>query len=216
MVQLILRYRFLSLFMILIFFCLYKAVSTQCGWPDRTDIVFAVIIASTLLIIGNNKNLLALVISLIGSIQIILILLQFYYDTEMLELLRLLIVIIFFVVMTYFCLYFTLQDKTISATTLFGSLSVYLFIGLVFAYIYLFIETVTPMSFSGLNIQQETHAIYFSFITLTTVGYGEIVPLKPIAQTIVWIESFSGQSYLAVIIGQLVGRYIADQLKIKG
>ncbi len=125
-------------------------------------------------------------------------------------------VMFFLILMAFFCLFFTLQDRTISITTIFGSLSVYLFIGFVFAYIYLFMETVSPMSFSGLNVQEESQAVYFSFITLTTVGFGEIVPLKPIAQTLVWLESFTGQSYLAIIIGQLVGRYVADHMQAKG
>lgn len=75
--------------------------------------------------------------------------------------------------------------------------------------IFLLLELLSPTSFSGLITKHESQAIYFSFITLTTVGYGEIVPLKPIAQTITWIESLIGQFYLAVIIGQMVGRFVA-------
>ncbi|KTD46235.1 ion channel [Legionella quateirensis] len=216
MINLLSRYRFLALFIILILFCLFKAVNSQLGWFDRTDIVFAILIASSLLIIGQKNNTLIMLISWLVSAEILLFLLSLYWDQATIYALKLLVIIAFFILMTSFCLYFTLQDKTISVTTLFGSLSTYLFIGFVFAYIYLFIEWVSPMSFSGLQTQHEAQAMYFSFISLTTVGFGEIVPLKPVAQTVVWLEAFTGQCYLAVIIGQLVGRYVADHLKIKG
>lgn len=213
MPHLIAHYRFLSLFIILILFCLFKAVNAQLGWFERIDIVFAIFIASSLLIIGHRNKLLLLLIVFFIFTYIIFFFLQIYYNSVAIDALKLLFVIFFFILMTLFCLYFTLQDKTISLTTIFGSLSAYLFIGFVFAYIYLFIETVSPMSLSGLQAQEESKAIYFSFITLTTVGFGDIVPLKPIVQTLVWIESFTGQSYLAIIIGQLVGRYIADRMR---
>ncbi|MBI2785247.1 MAG: two pore domain potassium channel family protein, partial [Legionella longbeachae] len=206
MPHLIARYRFLSLFIILILFCLYKAVNAQLGWFERIDIVFAVFIASSLLIIGHKNKLLLFLMVFFVFIYFIFLILQTYYNSTVVEALKLLFVVVFFILMTCFCLFFTLQDKTISLTTIFGSLSAYMFIGFVFAYIYLFTETVSPMSFTGLQAREESKAIYFSFITLTTVGFGEIVPLKPIVQTLTWIESFTGQSYLAVIIGQLVGR----------
>ncbi|KTD43135.1 ion channel [Legionella parisiensis] len=95
---------------------------------------------------------------------------------------RTILVIIYLIMLNYFCLYITLKDQTINLTTLFGSISGYLFIGLTFAYIYLLLELLSPASFSGLIIKHVSQAIYYSFITLTTVGYGEIVPLKPIAQ----------------------------------
>lgn len=215
MPHLIVRYRFLSLFIILILFFLFKAVNAQLGWFERIDIAFAILIASSLLIIGHKNNLLLLLIVFLVLTYFNFLLLQIYYSSVVIDALKLLFIIFYFILMTALCLIFTLQDKTISLTTIFGSLSVYLFIGLVFSYLYLFIETVSPMSFSGLHVQEESKAIYFSFITLTTVGFGDIAPLKPIAQTLVWIESFTGQSYLAVIIGQLVGRYVADHMQEK-
>jgi len=215
MPHLIARYRFLALFIILIAFCLVKAANTQLAYFARIDIFFAGFIASSLLIIGQKNTLLRLFIVFFMAAYLILLFLQIHHGSILIEALKSLFTAFFFISMACFCLFFTLQDKTISLTTIFGSLSVYLFIGLFFAYIYLFIEAVSPMSFSGLQAPEESKAIYFSFITLTTVGFGEIVPLKPIVQSLVWIESFTGQCYLAVIIGQLVGRYVADHMSPK-
>lgn len=207
------KYRFLCLFIILISFCLFKAINAQLGYFEQISIIFSVLILSNLFIIGQKENLLVSSVSTLIILMIALYLLSLYYDKLVIDYLRLSIVIGFLILMTYLCLYYTAQDKTISITTLFGSICAYLFIGLVFAYIYLLIELLSPSSFSGLEKGNEAKGIYFSFITLTTVGFGEIVPLKPIAQTITWLESFCGQIYLAVIIGQMIGRYVAEQQK---
>ncbi len=197
------------LFMLLIVFCLFKAIATQFLWWDLHEIVFALLIGSCLLIIGHRENLVILLLTSIILLQIVLFVLQFCCSEQLINALRILAVIAYLVILNYFCLYFTLQDKTISITTLFGSIAGYLFIGLIFAYVYLFLELLIPTSFSGLTTEHESQAVYFSMITLTTVGYGDVVPLKPISQTLAWIESLIGQFYLAVLIGQMVGRYVA-------
>lgn len=211
MFKLINRFRFLYVFIILILFFLFKAINEQLGWFKLADILFAVIIFSGLLIIGHRERLLSSLISMLIVLIIGLHLLEFYFSITVITGMRLLISIGFLILLTSYCLYLTAQDKTISVTTLFGPISSYLFIGLIFANIYLFIELLFPNSFTGLNSENESKAIYFSFITLTTVGYGEIIPLKPIAQTFTWFESFSGQLYIAIIIGQLIGRYSSEK-----
>jgi voltage-gated potassium channel Kch len=49
---------------------------------------------------------------------------------------------------------------------------------------------------------------YFSFMTLTTVGYGDVVPLSPVARTMAMLEAVMGQFYLVALIGRLVGLHI--------
>ncbi len=211
MFHIITKYRFFFIFIKLFLYCLLKAINAQLGWFHQTGIILAVLITSSVLIIGHQEKFLVRAILSIIAIAIIFNLVEIFFDTKIIHILRLLLIIGFFILMNYYCLLFTARDKTISVTTLFGSISSYLFIGLIFAYIYLLIELISPNSFVGLQATNEVRAIYFSFITLTTVGYGDITAVKPIAQTFTWFESFSGQLYLAVIIGQLVGRYAAEQ-----
>ena len=54
---------------------------------------------------------------------------------------------------------------------------------------------------------------YYSFMTLTTVGYGDITPLRPPATSLTWIEAVFGQFYIAVIVAQLVGLKLAQALQ---
>jgi voltage-gated potassium channel len=51
--------------------------------------------------------------------------------------------------------------------------------------------------------------LYFSFITMMTVGYGDIVPLTPIARNLAVLEAFVGQLYLAIFVGRLVGMHLS-------
>lgn len=214
LVHLINRLRFLFLFIILFLFFIFKAITAQLGWHIASSgIIFGVIIASTLLIIGHKEKLVITLLTAMIIIPLLLNLLGHYATQNSLVACKMLFIVLFFLLMLIFCLYFTAQDETISITTLFGSISSYLFMGLIFAYLYLFIELISPRSFSTFNKNDEIQAIYFSFITLTTVGYGEIVPLKPVAQMCVWFEAFCGQIYLAISVGQLVGRYVTEQKK---
>ena len=50
--------------------------------------------------------------------------------------------------------------------------------------------------------------LYYSFVTLTTLGYGDITPIHPVARTLAYLEAVIGQLYIAVLIASLVGRYL--------
>lgn len=111
------------------------------------------------------------------------------------------------------------MQKEISADTLFGAVCGYLLIGLTWTYIYLFIATMDHAAFS-IHIDHETarmridHFIYYSFVTLTTTGYGDILALKSVPRTFSWLEAVVGQVYLAVWISQLVGLRILQKQKL--
>jgi voltage-gated potassium channel len=214
MLHLIYRFRFLYLFIVLIFFFLIKAIGTQFGLFRLSDQFFSIIFIVSIFIIGQRIRALITTIALLFLAIIILNILALYVDSIVIAALRLLIMIGFLTVMTGYCFYFTLQDKTISITTLFGPICCYLFIGLIFSNIFLLIEVLSPPSFVGLEAQNEAKAIYFSFITLTSVGYGEIIPVKSMSQLFTWLEAVTGQLYIAIIIGQLVGRYGAERHRL--
>jgi hypothetical protein len=52
-------------------------------------------------------------------------------------------------------------------------------------------------------------ALYFSFINLTSVGYGDILPVSPLARTMSWIEALMGQLYMTLLIARLVSLHVA-------
>ncbi|MGF1686989.1 potassium channel family protein [Photobacterium japonica] len=90
-----------------------------------------------------------------------------------------------------------------------GSLALFLLLGLMWALSYLLILEFSPAAFTGLEKKEwgETfaNAAYFSFVTLTTLGYGDISPITPFAQVIVYLEAIAGVFYMAIVVASLVG-----------
>ncbi len=66
------------------------------------------------------------------------------------------------------------------------------------------------IQFGGRN---STDALYFSFVTLTTLGFGDIAPISPLARTLVMLEAVTGQLFLAVLVARLVGLHITQVKK---
>src|SRR5262249_1260599 len=113
-----------------------------------------------------------------------------------------------------------LRAKTVTGDIVCGALCVYLLIGLIWAFLFLLLESVHPGSFrleeglttaTDLTSARSAHIaifMYFSFITLSTVGYGEILPLTPPAHGLAALEGIIGQFYMAVLVARFVGLYI--------
>jgi hypothetical protein len=97
-----------------------------------------------------------------------------------------------------------------------GAIAGYLLIGLIFANAFILIQLLSPEAFQ----QDDMHVqgveplpalLYFSFATLTTVGYGDIAPLAPAARSLAMLEALIGQLYPAILIARLVTQYRADR-----
>ncbi len=91
---------------------------------------------------------------------------------------------------------------------LLAAINFYLLTGITFSYIYLIVNLFFPGSFdlAGDNISGWPHYLYFSFVTLTTVGYGDILPLSPLAQSLVMLEAVIGVLSPTVMIARFVGK----------
>lgn len=102
-----------------------------------------------------------------------------------------------------------LTEASVTADTLAGSIAAYLLIGITFGIAYTIIDTLIPNAFKdtiepGKHFTQSEFT-FFSFVTLTTVGYGDIVPWTAFARALAMIESVIGTMYPAVLVARLVG-----------
>lgn len=94
-----------------------------------------------------------------------------------------------------------------------GSIVVYLLWAVVFAFLYSLLEVVQPGSFSlaeGHSAQTDLLFLYYSFVTITTLGYGDMTPLSELASSLAIVEAVTGQLYIAVLIARLVGIHVAQ------
>jgi hypothetical protein len=108
---------------------------------------------------------------------------------------------------------FVLRAPSVNTEVLCASISAYLMLGLIFTMAYWLVDQLTPggaFSFNtkaGKQSMNGFNAFYFSFITLSTVGYGDITPLSRIARWLAALEAMTGLLYMTVLIARLVSLY---------
>jgi hypothetical protein len=128
---------------------------------------------------------------------------------ESLQTLSLTLGLVFLVFMTSVFVYSIVSDPSVTTDTLAGAVSAYMLIGITFGIAYSLIDHLVPGAFRdtlepGKHLTQSEFT-FFSFVTMTTVGYGDIVPWDAHARSVAMIEAVIGIMYPAVLISRLVG-----------
>ncbi len=122
---------------------------------------------------------------------------------------------VFLSLATYTSLKAVLDGGTVDTNRIFGAVCVYLLVGILWSILYALTYTFDSSSFSGaLSNTTESWSIdwlYFSFVTLTTIGYGDILPVSPAARALAYTEAIFGAFYLATLVALLIGAFLADQ-----
>ena len=108
----------------------------------------------------------------------------------------------------------TVRQGPVTGYRVMGGIAGYLLIGYTWAYAYRLVVQCVPdaIHFSARiadgTARQPMHLIYYSFITLTTAGYGDVYPVHPAARSLAITETLVGQLYIAIMIASLVGRAV--------
>jgi len=104
---------------------------------------------------------------------------------------------------------------TISDNRIAGAVCVYLLLGVIWALLYSVLELAVPGSFSGFDAWThqgwDSEWLYFSFVTMTTLGYGDVLPVSAAARGFAYMQAIFGQFYIAILVAGLVGAYIAQK-----
>jgi hypothetical protein len=113
------------------------------------------------------------------------------------------------------------REERVSADSVYGAFCGYLLVGLAFGHLYSVLEAVAPGSF---RLREDLATLvhdpgrrqflltYFSLVTLTTVGHGDITPGSDPARGLAAVEAVLGQFYIAVLIAELIGKRVAQTL----
>ena len=103
----------------------------------------------------------------------------------------------------------------LNVNRLVGAICVFLLLGIIWSFAYSMLELAVPGSFSGLDPGHDPRSdsswLYFSFVTLTTLGYGDITPESATARTFAFMQAVVGQFYIAVLVAGLVSAYISEK-----
>ena len=123
----------------------------------------------------------------------------------------------FFVLAATFAFGRVLEDDNVDMNRIAGAVSIYMLIGLIWASLYFFLSLMDPQAFNGLS-DLSSHEVkhlnaaymdllYYSYVTLSTLGYGDVTPVGRAAQSLAYLEAICGVMYVAVLVASLVGSY---------
>ncbi len=102
-----------------------------------------------------------------------------------------------------------LRERGVTLQAVAGGLVIYLSLGLAFAYVISFIAVVAGSPYFAQNTNGTlSERVYFSFTTLTTTGYGDLSPGLPVGRSVAVVEMLTGQLYLALVIGLMIGNLV--------
>ena len=136
----------------------------------------------------------------------------YFFEIKTLSMLTRIFGALFFAYAAINILRIIVKSEKVTRETIFAAIVAYLLIALMWAFLYMILELVSPGSFSfpdkgswGEMMRYE----YLSFVTITTLGYGDITPVTDQASALVLIEAFVGQIYLVVLVAWLVGMHVS-------
>ena len=140
---------------------------------------------------------------------LLVVILGVFLDVSGMSYLHLLILTLFYSWATWLAVRQVLFTGPIDGNKIIGAICIYLLIGLVWTLSYLFIAQAMPGAFNGLDqalwYDNFANVAYYSFVTLTTLGYCDISPVIPIARFLVYMEAIVGVFYMAILVASLIG-----------
>ena len=167
--------------------------------------VWSLVSAKNWLIIGG----------IIAAIGVANATINFFLDMPGLELVNIVIMLVFSLFSTWVVVKNLLLSGSVDVNKIIGAICLYILLGLNWSIFYLFINMAIPGSFHGLAAtapgNQLPELIYYSNVTMTTLGYGDLTPVKPLARTVAYLQAIVGQFYVAVLVAWLVGIYLSGK-----
>ena len=223
------RHRFVLLFAaLLIFYTLLPLTQElQSSMHERAPSLiegglFIVLMTASVVSIGKHPARTALA-GLLGATLIALRIAGIFVASNPLEIARDLLGVAFFGYTVVTMLMFILTTRRVTFNTVCASLCIYLLMGLVWALAYSVVAVLNPDAFTWTVAGKpapsfrvgngDAGMLYFSFATLTTLGYGDVVPTSPTSRVLATTEAIAGQLYLAVLVARLVGLQISESIE---
>ncbi|MCU7836900.1 MAG: potassium channel family protein [gamma proteobacterium symbiont of Taylorina sp.] len=151
---------------------------------------------------------------------IIVIIMGLILDVTQLDVIHMLLMLCFFCMTLCYAGKQVLLSGNITINSIIGSICIFLLLGLIWSLLYLLLIEFSPESFSGISINSWINnfpeMVYFSFITLTTLGYGDVLPTNSISRFLAYMEAITGLFYMAIVVSSLVGAQLNNESNNNG
>jgi hypothetical protein len=208
---------FIYLTFALILLLLSMALAQQFFSPSIQRIAQSTTVVTLLVAVwgAESKNLFLRKAFIFPVAIIITALCGALLDNWGLDYAHLFLLLIFFVITTYQTAHQVLFTGEINGNKILGAICLYILLGLIWALAYTLIELLLGSAFTNIPndlawFELLPDFVYFSFVTMTTLGFGDISPTMPVTRFLVYFEAIVGQFYLAILVASLVGSKMSN------
>jgi hypothetical protein len=185
-----------------------------------SDLLFNLILLSGVyaVLTRRRRQILFITIALLASSFRIF---SFFMESEWVTAVNYGITILFLVVLVNMVLRHIFKEGPVNYYRIQGSIVIYMLTGIVWAFLFSLLELLVPGSFTYTGSSVEvaepfSQFLYFSFVTMTTLGYGDMVPAHPIAKSLVIFEGMFGLLYPVIMIARLVSMEVEHSRGARG
>ena len=181
------------------------------------DVLLSILIVSGITSLKFRKEKF-IRLSYLGLFTLTLIWINHFVNSLETKLLSFPVLVVFLIYITYSMIYHVARNRDVTPVIILNAINSYLLVGIIGALLFILTdvayERVFDISISTINFGFTNDPIffdyiYFSFITLTTVGYGDATPAVPFSKSLAMFISISGQLYLTILVAMLVGKYLS-------
>jgi len=181
--------------------------------PGRliADVLFSLILVSGAAALAERLRT-ALIVSLIAVAALLVRWASVLFPAAGLAVWRELSTLVSLVALSGVTLALVLRPGSITSRRIEGAIAVYLLLGFTWAQAYELVAMWHQGAFTGaVGGTEPLSWTYYSFVTLTTMGYGDIMPVHPLARALAVLEALTGQLYLAILLARLVSLEIQSR-----
>ncbi len=209
------RYGFLLGALLLLFLVLPLFSRDSVAFTFANDLVFSIILLASVYSLCENQTHM-LIAACLGVSAILMRWIYWFYVEPLLWIGSFLFAIALLMYSSYKLLVFLMRVRKVNQNTINAAICVYLSLGIAWGMSYVLLESLQPRTFTiGESAQGDTQhmvleMIYYSMVTLTTLGYGDITPQTLLAKNLSALEAIIGQIYLTVLVARLVSLNSAD------
>lgn len=200
---------------LIVFLTLPDLVEKMFAYRISFPIMLVLLVASGSFVIQTRLQARLIKNLFVGVFLIFLLVWSRFQEMEWVGALAYIALFLYFLILTIYLFKDLIHAGSVTVSTILGAFCGYILLGVMWFFIYGFFDAAYPDTFN-VDFDAESgvaNMLYFSFITLTTIGYGDFVPTSGLGQKLVILEGLIGHFYLAIVMAILVGMYLRGSAK---